>query len=394
MEGFAAAREEPEAVASGHEWSAADGCGALAKTRTDPPNSLLARLAAPIRLGHLIRRTPGPCRILMDLASALLVRRPSLRPCRMSFPSYLAGLSRDALRPPPRPEWAARAFRYAFWGFVISAAFSLAGSAALYLPGARAFFDPYMYWLVRIPTWTYMALLPVLTFLLYLGPLGWGRSVALLVWGSVIGAGAELMGTTTGFPFGPYLYLDLFGYKIAGHVPLFIPPSWYALGLICYDLAGRMRLSGAGRIAAASLCMVAWDVALDPAMSYAYRFWMYPGSALAEAADGALFPALYAPLFYGMPLMNWVGWFVTSLVIMAGFWLVLRGVPFGAAQQPPAPALFALHCLFPVGVSLFWGIPGASVFGLAALLAVLVALRWREGAPQTEPVRAAEPVAS
>ena len=75
--------------------------------------------------------------------------------------------------------------------------------------------------------------------------------------------------------------------------------------------------------------------------------------------------------------MNWVGWFVTSLVIMAGFWLILRGVPFGSVQQPPAPALFALHTLFPAGVSLFWGIPGATVFGLMALAVVLYALWWR-----------------
>ena len=314
----------------------------------------------------------------------------------MSIPSYLAGLSRDALCPPLAPRWAATAFRYAFWGFAVSAAFSLAGSAALLIPGVHAVFEPVIGWLIRIPTWTYMALLPVLTFLLYLGPLGWGRSVGLLVWGSVVGAAAELMGTTTGLPFGPYLYLDLFGYKIAGHVPLFIPPSWYALGLICYDLAGRMRLTGVGRIVAASACMVAWDVALDPAMSKAFPFWLYPGAALAEAAEGALLPALYAPLFYGMPLMNWVGWFVTSLVIMSGFWLILRGVPFGAAQQRPAPALFALHCLFPVGVSLFWGYPGASVFGLLALAAVLAALRWREpGQPAGagEKVSSAQPVA-
>ena len=298
-----------------------------------------------------------------------------------SFSTFLSDTARDALRPPEEPAWAARAFRLAFWGFAISAAFSLAGSAALLVPGVHAFFEPAMRWLIRIPTWTYMALLPVLTFLLYLGPLGWGRSVALLLWGSAVGASAELLGTTTGFPFGPYLYLDLFGYKIAGHVPLFIPPSWYALGLICYDLAGRMRLRGVARAAAAALCMVAWDVALDPAMSKAFPFWLYPGGALAEAAESAAIPALYAPLFYGMPLMNWVGWFVTSLVIMGGFALILRGVPFGAAQQPPAPALFALHALFPAGVSLFWGIPGAAVFGVLALVAVLAALWWREGSP-------------
>ena len=38
---------------------------------------------------------------------------------------------------------------------------------------------------------------------------------------------SELLGTSTGFPFGHYHYLSGLGYKIAGLVPFTIPLSWF-----------------------------------------------------------------------------------------------------------------------------------------------------------------------
>jgi putative membrane protein len=53
---------------------------------------------------------------------------------------------------------------------------------------------------------------------------------------------SELLGTSTGFPFGHYRYLSGLGYKIAGLVPFTIPLSWFYLGFSAYIIA-RVGLS-------------------------------------------------------------------------------------------------------------------------------------------------------
>lgn len=225
--------------------------------------------------------------------------------------------------------------------------------------------------LVKGPTWVYMALMPVLTLLLYLPALGARRSVLFLLWGSAVGAAVELMGTQTGVPFGTYAYSDLLGAKIAGHVPWFIPPSWYAMSLLSFDLARRLDLRPAGTILTAAVFMVLWDAALDPAMTtpvaVGRSFWAYAGG-------GA---------YFGMPLVNWAGWLFTSAVIAWGYERLLGGLDHEARW---APALYAVNVLFPVFICFAYGAALAGVLGLAALAAVLVAVR-RAGSPLLPPRR-------
>lgn len=263
-----------------------------------------------------------------------------------------------------------RVFRIAFWAFVGSIAFAIAGSLSLYIPAVNAFFAPYLGGLIKTPTWIYMALLPVLTLALYWRELGPARSLAFLAVGSLIGAGAELLGTQTGFPFGEYAYNDMLGPKIAGHVPWFIPPSWYALSVVCLDLARRFGLGRVGRIVGTAVLMVVWDVSLDPAMNYAFPFWTY---AIPENAGFFTDAA-----FFGMPLVNWGGWLLTSALIA-----VVYEALGGLAPAPDdfverwAPPLFALNLFFPAAVSFLNGAPWAGVVGLVAMAVPLALLRRR-----------------
>ncbi|NNE70376.1 MAG: carotenoid biosynthesis protein, partial [Rhodothermales bacterium] len=167
-----------------------------------------------------------------------------------------------------------------------------------------------------------------------------------------VGAGAELLGTTTGFPFGSYFYTHWLGPQMLGHVPWFIPPSWFALGLVSFDLASRLGRTGWQRIGLAAVFLTLWDVSLDPAMSRAFPFWTYP--------DGGF--------FYGMPLSNWVGWLFTGTVIMMGFEWMLRD---RQAHSPLAPAVYLVNCLFPIGLSLLYGLWWAVLAGLVATFVVL-----------------------
>ena len=265
-----------------------------------------------------------------------------------------------------RLEWAERTnrderlFKIAFWGFVGSIAFSIAGTLLLKLvPSLMMVFGPYYPHLVKTPTWTYMTLLPLLPVLMYSRALGWRRMAFFVVWGSLIGGLSELIGTTTGFPFGAYSYTGWFGPKLFEHVPYFIPPSWFAMSIIALDLAHRLTERRWPRILLATVFMTLWDVSLDPAMSKAFPFWIYP--------DGGF--------FYGMPASNWAGWLVVSFIIIAGYEFLGGGLK---TSHRWAPEVYALNCVFPLSISLLYGLYGAFFIGLATTALPLVML-WRRG---------------
>ena len=110
-----------------------------------------------------------------------------------------------------------------------------------------------------------------------------------------ISLSSELLGTSMGIPFGEYSYTPLLGAQWFSLVPVVIPLSWFFMALPSYALALR-ALPEAGqtarRVLLASLVLLSWDLALDPAMSYATKYWVW-----GEAGP-----------YYGMPLLNLLGW--------------------------------------------------------------------------------------
>jgi len=232
-------------------------------------------------------------------------------------------------------------FRFSFWLFVGSISFSVAGMLLLKLfPATMDLFGPIYTKLVKTPTWTFMTMLAILPVLMYGPSLGWRRIGGFVVWGCLIGAAGELIGTTgwltvggVVLPFGEYHYTNWLGPKILGHVPYFIPPSWFAMSIVSLDLARRVTKRRWGYVLLGTTFMVLWDVALDPAMNRAFPFWNY-------AADG---------FFFGMPFSNWCGWFGVTLIILLGYeWM--RGDR--EIQNDWAPWVYALNCFFPLAISL------------------------------------------
>ncbi|MCY7392369.1 MAG: carotenoid biosynthesis protein [Leptolyngbyaceae cyanobacterium CAN_BIN12] len=140
--------------------------------------------------------------------------------------------------------------------------------------------------------------------------LGWRNLLGFMIPAVFLSLGSELLGTSTGFPFGHYSYLSGLGYKIAGLVPFTIPLSWFYLGFSTYVLA-RSGLEAKGMngwsakiggIAIGATLLTAWDFVLDPAMSQAaYPFWEFQ-----DVGD-----------FFGMPYRNITGWLGTGLVFMS-----------------------------------------------------------------------------
>ncbi len=135
-----------------------------------------------------------------------------------------------------------------------------------------------------------------------------------------ISLASELLGTSTGFPFGAYHYLSGLGYKISGLVPFTIPLSWFYLGFSSYLIArvglNKLNISNwlkdLGAIVFGSLLLTSWDFVLDPAMSQtSVPFWQWdqPGE------------------FFGMPYQNFIGWFGTGVVFMTVATLIWRMKP-------------------------------------------------------------------
>lgn len=140
--------------------------------------------------------------------------------------------------------------------------------------------------------------------------LGWRNLLGFMLPAVFLSLGSELLGTSTGFPFGHYSYLSGLGYKIGGLVPFTIPLSWFYLGFSTYVLArSGLETKGMngwsakiGGIAIGAILLTAWDFVLDPAMSQAaYPFWEFQ-----DVGE-----------FFGMPYRNITGWLGTGLVFMS-----------------------------------------------------------------------------
>jgi putative membrane protein len=171
---------------------------------------------------------------------------------------------------------------------------------------------------------------------------------------------SELAGTTVGLPFGPYQYTDALGLKWFGHVPLLIPLSWFLMAVPSYAMAQRLVGDNKWRrIALASFVLLAWDLALDPAMSYATKYWVW----------GATGP------YYGMPWLNLFGWYVTGLVLM--LLLVATRADAWIAKLPIGwlAAFYAINLAMSLGIDAAARLDGAVIASLIPLFVCVAAAR-------------------
>ena len=140
--------------------------------------------------------------------------------------------------------------------------------------------------------------------------LGWRRTLMLLVLTFTISLLFESVGVATGWVYGPYHYTDKLGPKFLGLVPLLIPVAWFMMTypscVIAKYLVPAMRNKWVWRLLVAALgglIMTAWDLAMDPMMvAGGHWVWEQPGA------------------YFGIPLQNYWGWWLTTFVT---FWLFL-----------------------------------------------------------------------
>ncbi|WP_124711376.1 carotenoid biosynthesis protein [Gordonia insulae] len=153
---------------------------------------------------------------------------------------------------------------------------------------------------------------------------GPGAAMILVVVAGGGGLLAETIGVHTGLPFGTYSYSGTLGPEVLG-VPALVPCAWIMMAWPA--LAAARRLVGTRRrwatAAVAALALTSWDVFLDPQMvDQGHWEWRYPTPAI--------------PGVEGIPVTNFVGWMLVSLVMMV---LLDRFISRGPSTPPPADAL-------------------------------------------------------
>jgi putative membrane protein len=239
---------------------------------------------------------------------------------------------------------------------------------------------------------TYVVLGAVAALCYLASAVGWKASVSLAAAASTLALGAELAGTSIALPFGDYAYSGLLGYRILGLVPFPIPLSWF------YMLAGALvivaRLSRPGMRSnpwfwalGAGALMVAWDLSMDAAMVKTGH-WLWGSGQMFRDANLPRWLELFftADAFYGMPLSNWFGWFLTATLIAR---VMLAVVPPPIVRERVASSslpivLYLANGVMPVALCLRDGLWWAAALGSAAMVVPAV-IAWR-GAVARQPL--------
>lgn len=181
-----------------------------------------------------------------------------------------------------------------------------------------------------------------------------------------ISLASELLGTTFGVPFGAYSYSAVLKPMWLDRVPVGIPLSWFYMAVPSYAIAMSLLRgqSTIRRIALASFFLLAWDLALDPAMSSATKYWEW----------GETGP------YYGMPLLNLFGWYVTGVVLMGALAALKSDEWISRLPVPWLASFFGANLLLALGMCAAAGLWMAVIltvtaFGVTLLTASILGSR-------------------
>ena len=195
--------------------------------------------------------------------------------------------------------------------------------------------------------------------------LGWRPAVTLVVLSFGISLACESLGVATGWVYGPYVYSSQLGPKFLGLVPYLIPLAWFMMMYPSFLIARwlipngpRRWLRGLILAAVAAAIMTSWDLMMDPLMVQGgYWTWLVPGP------------------YFGVPLQNYLGWWLTTFLTFGVFLLFWPGqIETGGSAGPAAGRwdgwAFVSFLVTAVGngvAALVNGLAGPALVGLFAM---------------------------
>lgn len=163
------------------------------------------------------------------------------------------------------------------------------------------------------------------------------------------GLGVEILGSKTGYPFGDYTYDRSLGIAIAG-VPLVVPFAWIMMAHPI--LIAARRLTPHWVFLYGGLCLMAWDIFLDPQMVDAHRWhWILNGA--------------HIPFEPEIPLSNAAGWLFAGMGLIALLHTALPSTRRKVGPSSTVPDIFLAWTLFSgiVGNLFFFHRPGVAFIG-------------------------------
>jgi putative membrane protein len=191
--------------------------------------------------------------------------------------------------------------------------------------------------------------------------MGWKRALGLLVLVFVVSMTFESVGVATGWIYGPYHYTSKLGPLFLGLVPYLIAVAWFMMMYPSFVIADWLiphtwkRWQRLFSVAAVGgLVMTAWDVVMDPLM-VAGDHWVWD-------IGGA---------FFGIPLLNYWGWWLTVFVIFALFLLFTKGRTALVSDPTFDRMVVTSYSLTGIGEVIAAnsiGLPGPALAGLLAML--------------------------
>src|SRR5215471_16385575 len=164
----------------------------------------------------------------------------------------------------------------------------------------------------------------------------WSGILVFVTLSLLVGNVFENIGVRTGFPYGHYYFTELMGPKLSV-VPVFLGLAYVGMGYLSWTLArlilGGMRgpLTGSRVVTVplvAALVMVAWDLSQDPVWGTILHLWIW--------RDGGA--------YFGVPVTNFLGWYLEGYVFYQLFALFLRWRSPGSAALPAGYWRVAVLC--------------------------------------------------
>ena len=192
----------------------------------------------------------------------------------------------------------------------------------------------------------------------------WRRSLTFAAIVVPLAFACEYVGVTTGFPFGAYHYTGALAPTILNTVPAPITLAWLMIALGSLALAQTIvsRPSPFWVIALSALFATALDFSIEPTAYHIKAYWLWEQTGR----------------YYGVPVMNFLGWYAVACVINGlGGYVLGRGMSSRVFFHSLVPVdLFCLTALMFTTIDFFRGYPvGAAVGGILVCIGVIPTAR-------------------
>jgi uncharacterized membrane protein len=187
-----------------------------------------------------------------------------------------------------------------------------------------------------------------------------------------IAGAVQTLGALTAIPFGPYAYAEQIGQQLFYPLPWAVPLMWIAVILVSRGVA-RLTLRpwrktqnyGFRLIGLTTLLVVLLDAGLEPFATSVKHYWLWS-------------PTKLRLDWYSTPWVNFLGWAVTALLILAfATPSLINKKPRPQPPQDYSPLMvwLLLNSLFATGAAVHRLWPAVGLIALGSLVVTVFALR-------------------